>query len=48
MTLTLIDRDEKLVLKLYFYIFVALFLYSDLCNYKSSIRMQTHLVNIDA
>jgi len=39
---------ENCVLKPYFYIFVARFLYSDLCNYKSSIHTQIHLSNIGA
>jgi len=31
---------KNFTLKPYFYIFVARFLYSDLCNYKSSIHLQ--------
>jgi len=41
-------RGEGSVLKPFFYIFVARFIYADLCNYKSSIHMQTHWSNIGA
>ena len=39
---------KNCVLKPYFCIFVARFLYSDLCNYKSCIHMQMDLANIGA
>jgi len=40
------DRSENCTLKPYFYIFVAQFLYPDLCNYKSNMHLQKRFQNI--
>jgi len=46
----LADRGEKLYSETLFsiHIFVAHFLYSDLCNYKTSVHLQETFPNISA
>jgi len=44
MALTATDKGETFTLKPYFCIFVAHFLYSDLCNYKSSINANSSVL----
>ena len=48
MALTLADRGKNCTLRPYFYVFVEHFLYTDLCNYKSSVHLQEDFPNISA
>jgi len=48
MALMLLTEVKNCTFKPYSYIFVERFLYSDLCNYKSSVHLQEDFPNISA